>query len=199
MLVWLKLACSRGSKFDLTASCSAESCRGYAFNADQNFDTHLCDYGELRPVPAVAVSRFGAARRPSHKQPIESARQRPPPRIRSGPGGSYASPARLKRSVGSLFVSLDNPHRSPQTAEGVQGSPGRTHGRPSGTPPCRNARNALGSFSDEPLASTKSNASATAIIAYGPQAAPLHSPNIPKLSKHLQLAVEQASPRQTTR
>ena len=53
--------------------------------------------GELRPVPAVPVDRFGA----EHDGRLSQAhRERLPPRpIRSGPGGSHASPGRVGRSA----------------------------------------------------------------------------------------------------
>ena len=143
MLRWLGLACaSRGSNFDLTSTCTAGAAllRGYASSADQNFAAHLCDYGELRPVPAVAVDRWRGARWPSLTS-LSRARGRPPC---PPSGASHASPGHLERSLLVLLAKFCGlvhiiRHRSPQTAEGVQGSPGRAHGRPPGTLPCRNA------------------------------------------------------------
>ena len=158
--------------------------------------TALAGYGALLRDLCVVAGPLGASRfvavSQTHRElqslqavaPSGAVRDR---RMRLGDGWSA-------RSLVSLAAQSINPplrHRSPQTAEGVRGSPGWAHGRPSGTLPFRNA---LSKFSltiseggaDQALSGRDNQISP---LAHGPPAAPLHEPNSAQLSQHLQLAV----------
>ena len=146
-----------------------------------------CSSCRFGPLGAEHDGRLCSPSRRSRRHRVAPHQERSGRVMRLGDGWSA-------RSLVSLAAQSINPplrHRSPQTAEGVRGSPGWAHGRPSGTLPFRNA---LSKFSltiseggaDQALSGRDNQISP---LAHGPPAAPLHGPNSAQLSQHLQLAV----------
>ena len=98
--------------------------------------------GELRPV---SLSLFDSLAR-AYRQRLAAAHRELELSAAAPSGAVQEGRMRLRDDWNvPLLVSLAaqsiNPpwrHRSPQTAEGVRGSPGCAHGRPSGTLPWRN-------------------------------------------------------------